>query len=148
MLRTICSRSSALAIGAMSSSVSNASTMFSASAVGSMLTVQRLLPSGISSATQQVRSFAASPFDDDDQLENKQAHVYMDVSNNNTELALRKLKRQLITEGIAKQLKGKKFHLRPAAQRVLDNEEKERRHWKKGLKRKLQWIMSRRERGF
>jgi len=122
--------------------------MFSASGVGSLLTVQILLPGGVSSGTQQVRSFAASPFDDDDQLENKRAHVYMDVANNNTELALRKLKRQLITEGIAKQMKGKKFHLRPAAQRVLDNEEKERRHWKKGLKRKLQWIMSRRERGF
>eukprot|EP00240_Pyramimonas_obovata_P011672 CAMPEP_0118934008 /NCGR_PEP_ID=MMETSP1169-20130426/13308_1 /TAXON_ID=36882 /ORGANISM="Pyramimonas obovata, Strain CCMP722" /LENGTH=116 /DNA_ID=CAMNT_0006876861 /DNA_START=195 /DNA_END=545 /DNA_ORIENTATION=+ len=100
------------------------------------------------SPTQQTRSFAASLFDDDDLQSNKRASVSMDVNDNNTELAIRKLKRQLITEGIAKQMKAKKFHLRPAAQRVLDKEEKERRLWKKGLKAKLQWIMSRRERGF
>ena len=141
MLRTLCCRASAVAFGSLSNTQSGFTTI-TASAVGSSFSAR-----GSASATQQRRSFAASYFDDDDeQKSNKRALVSMDVTDNNTELAIRKLKRQLITEGITKQIKAKKFHLRPAAQRVLDKEEKERRYWKKGLKAKLQWIMSRRER--
>ncbi|KAK3243428.1 hypothetical protein CYMTET_42921 [Cymbomonas tetramitiformis] len=64
------------------------------------------------------------------------------------EAALRKMSRVMADEGIQKDLDGRKFHQRPAVRRVKDKEDSEMRFQKRKLKRTMNFIMSRRARGF
>ena len=72
--------------------------------------------------------------------------ISVDVRDNNTEGAVAKLKRKMISEGILKALKGKKEFIRPSKQRLLNNQERDKRIRKRKFKQQIKVILARRAR--
>eukprot|EP00003_Mantamonas_plastica_P000520 TRINITY_DN10426_c0_g1_i3.p1 TRINITY_DN10426_c0_g1~~TRINITY_DN10426_c0_g1_i3.p1 ORF type:complete len:186 (+),score=64.51 TRINITY_DN10426_c0_g1_i3:55-612(+) len=72
----------------------------------------------------------------------------INVSDNNTDIAMKRLKRKLIKEGFVKEIRNRRFCETPSEQRVRINKEQTRRIQRKKLKEKIRWIMWKRYRGF
>jgi ribosomal protein S21 len=70
------------------------------------------------------------------------------VRNDDVEQAIRKLSRAERDEGIAREFKKREYYLKPSAQRRLDKKEREHRQWKREMRKKLNWIVHRKARGF
>lgn len=72
----------------------------------------------------------------------------MEVANNNVELAMKKLKRKMIQEGVLREVKAKEFYERPSKVRVLKENERRRRHLRREFKQKLDLVLKKQSRGF
>ena len=68
--------------------------------------------------------------------------------NNDGDRALRKLKRLMIGEGVIGEMKNRKHFRKGSEKRVEAKSMREYKTQKQTLRRKLGWIMSRKDRGF
>ncbi|KAJ7552752.1 hypothetical protein O6H91_06G069200 [Diphasiastrum complanatum] len=74
--------------------------------------------------------------------------VYVEVKDDNFELALNKYGRLMRQDKTLNELSKRQFYLKPSERRVLARKERDRRIARREFKEKLRWIMSRRSRGF
>lgn len=85
---------------------------------------------------------------DDEELPIKGSSLSIEVNMGNVELAARRLTRALVMEGVEDTMLKRRYFVKPAIQRVMREEDRERRHAKRSLKRKIKWFLLRRERGY
>jgi len=74
--------------------------------------------------------------------------ILVTVDNNNVDKAVRRLRRRMIEEGVARELKERTHNQKPSELRVLAGKACEKRLAKRGLKIKLNWVLRKRMRGF
>ncbi|KAL2650479.1 hypothetical protein R1flu_018607 [Riccia fluitans] len=73
--------------------------------------------------------------------------IMVEVKKNDLEKAIRRWRRKCKEENL-RALKDRDYYIKPSEKRVLARKERDHRVAKRSFKQKLNWIMTRRERGF
>lgn len=82
------------------------------------------------------------------QQQQRRGVVSVDVVNNNVDRALRDLRRKLRDDGILAEWKAGEYYTKPCEERKAAQLESDKRLRRRAFKRKLNWIMLRKARGF
>jgi ribosomal protein S21 len=72
----------------------------------------------------------------------------VEVTNDDLERAIRKMKRRLKDDNGIKLLREREYYRKPSELKVLARKERDKRIAKKEFRSKLKWITNRRSRGF
>ncbi|KAG0613152.1 hypothetical protein M758_6G080500 [Ceratodon purpureus] len=75
-------------------------------------------------------------------------NVMVEVTNDDLERAIRKMKRRLKDDNGIKLLRERQYHRKPSELKVLARKERDKRIAKKAFRAKLKWITARQARGF
>jgi len=78
----------------------------------------------------------------------KGSKLRVKVSMDNSDLAMRRLQRVTMMEGLEEKEKDQEVYLKPSARRVKMMEDRVRRRAKRSLRRKIKWFQERKERGY
>lgn len=75
-------------------------------------------------------------------------NVMVEVTNDDLERAIRKMKRRLKDDNGIKLLRERQYYRKPSELKVLARKERDKRVAKKAFRAKLKWIQARQSRGF